>query len=105
MHLEEEVDFLLRMLPHLKTLNGLPVEHDAVFSSDGEDSQMVSSSRLHTEEGGPIASSNVNMTINAQITQHIPEEQDVINLRTSSPLDKTLLQANMIDSSAIRAEA
>jgi Leucine-rich repeat (LRR) protein len=52
LHLEAEVDFLLRMLPNLQILNGLPVEHEAAFSSDGE-SNPASSSRLQTEEGAP----------------------------------------------------
>jgi hypothetical protein len=52
LHLEDEVDFLLRMLPNLQILNGLPVEHEPAFSSDGE-SNPASSSRLHTEEGAP----------------------------------------------------
>lgn len=34
MHLEEEVDYLLRALPNLLILNGLAVERDAIFSED-----------------------------------------------------------------------
>jgi len=36
LHQEEEVDFLLRNLPTLQVLNGLVVERDAIFSSEGE---------------------------------------------------------------------
>ena len=32
LHLEEEVDYLLRQLPELKFLNGIVVERDAIFS-------------------------------------------------------------------------
>ena len=35
LHQEEEVDYLLRNLPELQTLNGLVVERDAIFS-DGD---------------------------------------------------------------------
>ena len=32
LHLDEEVDYLLRQLPELKFLNGIVVERDAIFS-------------------------------------------------------------------------
>ena len=35
LHLEEEVDYLLRQLPELKVLNNIPVERDAIYSDNG----------------------------------------------------------------------
>jgi Leucine-rich repeat (LRR) protein len=35
LHLEEEVDYLLRQLPELKILNNIPVERDAIYSETG----------------------------------------------------------------------
>jgi hypothetical protein len=35
LHLEEEVDYLLRQLPDLKYLNNIPVERDALYSESG----------------------------------------------------------------------
>jgi hypothetical protein len=37
LHLEEEVDFLLRNLTELQMLNGLVVERDAIFSDESAD--------------------------------------------------------------------
>ena len=37
LHQEEEVDYLLRNLPSLQTLNGLVVERDAIFSEAEDD--------------------------------------------------------------------
>ena len=34
LHLEEEVDYLLRQLPELKVLNNIPVERDAIYSDN-----------------------------------------------------------------------
>jgi Leucine-rich repeat (LRR) protein len=42
LHLEEEVDYLLRQLPELKILNNIPVERDAIYS----ESESQSSARL-----------------------------------------------------------
>jgi len=38
LHLEEEVDYLLRQLPELKILNNIPVERDAIYSETGSQS-------------------------------------------------------------------
>ena len=45
LHQEEEVDFLLRNLPVLQTLNGLVVERDAIFSEDDENEEEVTTDR------------------------------------------------------------
>jgi len=37
LHEEEQVDYLLRVLGDLETLNGLPVERDALFNEDEEE--------------------------------------------------------------------
>ena len=64
LHLEEEVDFLLRNLPHLLYLNGLIVERDAIFSDD----------EIDLTEGICTIQSNNNLTINANINVSIPED-------------------------------
>jgi Leucine-rich repeat (LRR) protein len=50
LHLEEEVDFLLRSLPRLQILNGLAVERDAIFSDEDEE-QEIENYLLRLENG------------------------------------------------------
>lgn len=74
LHLEEEVDFLLRSLPRLLSLNGLAVERDAIFSDeDIEQEQLIT-------DGALGISSN---TINTKVKLNIPEE-NTIDLSTGT---------------------
>lgn len=75
LHLEEEVDFLLRTLPNLKVLNGLPVERDAIFSSGSEDEADDQTDDDVVTKG--------NLTINAHERHRIPEEQSHGELSSS----------------------
>ena len=70
LHLEEEVDYLLRQLPELKILNNIPVERDAIYSETGSQS----SARLVSLD--PSASIQ-NMTLNANVCLNIAE--DIVN--------------------------
>jgi hypothetical protein len=72
LHLEEEVDFLLRSLPRLLILNGLAVERDAIFSDEDEEQEQLTDDVLTI--------SNNNLTINTKVNLNIPE--DNTNLST-----------------------
>ena len=68
LHLEEEVDYLLRNLPDLRYLNGLPVEREAIFSGSEEEDRLSE---------GALTSGHQNVTINAQMAMHIPEDYPI----------------------------
>jgi hypothetical protein len=66
LHLEEEVDFLLRNLPRLQILNGLAVERDAIFSDEDVEQEQLTD--------GVLTISNNNLTINTKVNLNIPED-------------------------------
>ena len=66
LHLEEEVDFLLRSLPRLQILNGLAVERDAIFSDEDIEQEQLTDDVLTI--------SHNNLTINTKVNLNIPED-------------------------------
>ena len=56
LHEEDQVDYLLRTLAHLKFLNGIEVEREALFDSSEEEVEESQSNLLEVNEQkmGPI---------------------------------------------------
>jgi len=66
LHLEEEVDFLLRSLPRLQILNGLAVERDTIFTDEDEEQETLD----------VLTISNNNLTLNTKVNLNIPEDKE-----------------------------
>lgn len=69
LHLEEEVDFLLRSLPRLQILNGLPVERDTIFTDEDEEQETLD----------VLTISNNNLTLNTKVNLNIPEDKEELS--------------------------